>query len=69
MSDLEISAMRERIAKLEAEVGEHGLRAEVRGLRSDIGTLFERLAASERRFAMMVGGGVVVLWIVERFLK
>jgi hypothetical protein len=69
MSDQE---MRDRLTKLETTVGtspEEGLRNDIAEIKANIGQLFDRLSASERRMAMMVGGGVVVVWVIEHFVK
>ena len=69
MSDQE---MRDRLTKLETTVGEtaaDGLRRDIAEIKDNVRLIFERIAASERRFAMMLGGGLVVVWILERVWK
>ena len=69
MSDQE---MRDRLTKLETTVGEtatDGLRKDIAEITGNVRLIFERIAAAERRFAMMLGGGFVIIWILERVWK
>jgi hypothetical protein len=64
--------MRERLSKLEAVVGpnsDDGLRGDIGEIKATMATIVDRISASERRFAMMIGGGLVIIWIIERFVK
>lgn len=64
--------MRERLSKLEAVVGEDsdtGVRREIAELRESVKMIFDRLRSFELRFYGIVGGGVVVVWLLERVWK
>ncbi|MFA6959952.1 MAG: hypothetical protein WC205_04275 [Opitutaceae bacterium] len=65
MSDEEITAMRERLIRIETIVGDEA----DSGLRGDMKILFERLRQIEVRMYMAVGGGMVVVFIIEKVWK
>lgn len=68
MSDPEL---RDRVTRLETFTGlddtEGGLRGDMRQMRKDIGTLYERMRAMELRGYMAAGGFVVVVWLISHF--
>ena len=67
----DLHRVRERVTRLETVIGDDGggLRADLVEIKSDIRALFERVASSEKRFALMVGGGAVIVFIIDRVWK
>ena len=57
--------LRERLIKVETIVGDDG----DSGLRGDMKILFDRLRQIEMRMYMAVGGGMVVVFIIEKIWK
>lgn len=64
--------MRERLTRLEAVVGENadlGIRREIGELRDSVRMIFDRLRSFELRFYAIIGGGAVVVWMLEKVWK
>lgn len=64
--------MRERLSKLEAIVGadaNSGVRGEVGDLRESVKVIFDRIRSFELRFYAFIGGGAVVVWLLEKVWK
>lgn len=64
--------MRDRITRLETTIGESsddGLRGEIQDMKESVKTIFDRLRTFEVRLYSIIGGGVVVVWIMERVWK
>lgn len=64
--------MRDRITRLETTVGDSsddGLRGEIQEMKESVKTIFDRLRTFEVRLYSIFGGGVVVVWIMERVWK
>lgn len=57
--------LRERLIKVETIVGDDG----ESGLRGDMKILFDRLRQIEMRMYMAVGGGMVIVFIIEKVWK
>ncbi len=65
-----MTAIRERIRALETHVGddeESGLRGDVEHLKSKFEQILDRIGASEKRMAAIVGGLIVLGKIAEIF--
>lgn len=63
---------RDRITRLETTIGESsddGLRGEINDMKESVKTIFDRLRTFEVRLYSIIGGGVVVVWIMERVWK
>ncbi len=65
MSAQEVPAMRERVVKLETIVGDDA----TSGLRGDMKNVFKRLNQIEVRMYMAMGGGMTLVYVLDRLLK
>lgn len=64
--------MRERLSKLEAIVGVDsgsGVLRELEELRTSVKVIFNRIRSFELRFYAFIGGGAVVVWLLEKVWK
>lgn len=64
--------MRERLSKLEAIVGVDsgsGVLRELEELRTSVKVIFDRIRSFELRFYAFIGGGAVVVWLLEKVWK
>lgn len=60
------------VTRLEVIVGyasTDGLRGDIKKLEDNIDKVIERIAVAEKKFAAMLGGGLVIVWMIEKFLS
>lgn len=69
----QVEDLRERVRALEVSYsgsdGQNGLRSEVRELRKTVQIIYDKLQKLHIQLATYLGGAVVVIWIIDRFLS
>jgi predicted nucleic acid-binding Zn-ribbon protein len=70
--DEELDTLRERVKVLEVCLtgvdGQNGLRSELRELKRAVESLRSKLQQLHVQIAMYVGGAVVIIWLIEKFV-